>query len=105
MRCADIYLRDRRAGVLEELDRGVSFTYLTEYLDQPDAEPVALSLPLRREPYAGPHLPTFFDGLLPEGWLLALALDSFGLRPMDRFGILLATGHDTIGAVRVIPSP
>lgn len=99
---ADVYLRERLAGRLEQRDRGYAFWYLPEYLSQGDAEEVALSLPLRDAPYETEHhLPPFFDGLIPEGWMLQLAIREFGVKPTDRFGLLLATAQVPIGAVRV----
>ena len=104
MRSAGVYLRDAHAGRLEELDRGYRFVYRADYLEAPGAEAVALTLPLRAEPYDTPQsLHPFFDGLIPEGWLLQLALGTHGVALRDRFGLLVATGRDTIGAVRILP--
>ena len=106
MRSAAVYLREEHAGTLEELDRGYRFTYLPDYRQRPGAVPIALSLPLAQAPYDTTHnLHPFFDGLIPEGWLLQLALGTHGVDLRDRFGILLATGRDTIGAVRIRPAP
>lgn len=101
-----MYLRDRLAGTLEQRDRGYAFRYLSGYLALEDAEEVALSLPLRTEPYLTEHhLPPFFDGLIPEGWMLQLAVRRFGIGPTDRFALLLATAGSPVGAVRVEPVP
>ena len=43
----------------------------------------------------------FFDGLIPEGWMLNLALDNWKLDYKDRIGLLLTCCGDTIGAVRI----
>ena len=43
----------------------------------------------------------FFDGLIPEGWLLEIAIDKWGLKRNDRMGLLLSVCEDTIGAVGV----
>jgi len=105
MRKASVYLRERRAGILEELDRGYRFSYIPAYVQEEGAEPISLTLPLQLDPYVSePTLHPFFDGLIPEGWLLQLALGVHRLQLRDRFGILLATGADTIGAVRILPS-
>ncbi len=45
----------------------------------------------------------FFDGLIPEGWLLDVAVDNWKLKSTDRMGLLLACCKDCIGAVSVIP--
>ena len=43
----------------------------------------------------------FFDGLIPEGWLLDIAQKNWKLNPRDRMEILLKTCHDCIGAVSI----
>lgn len=45
----------------------------------------------------------FFDGLIPEGWLLDIAERNWKLNPRDRMGLLLACCKDCIGAVSVYP--
>jgi len=39
-----------------------------------DAQPVSLTLPLQAEAFVSPVLFPFFDGLIPEGWLLSRSL-------------------------------
>jgi serine/threonine-protein kinase HipA len=45
----------------------------------------------------------FFDGLIPEGWLLDIAVDHWKVKANDRFELLLTTCRDSIGAVTVEP--
>ncbi|WP_127132842.1 HipA N-terminal domain-containing protein [Pseudoflavitalea rhizosphaerae] len=45
----------------------------------------------------------FFDGLIPEGWLLDIAKDHWKVNRNDRFELLLLTCRDAIGAVSVVP--
>lgn len=101
MRRANIFVQDQLAGSLEEYDRGYRFSYTTEYLSEPEGIAVSLSLPLRSEPYEDKRLFPFFDGLIPEGWLLELAEATWKLNPRDRMGLLLACCNDCIGAVSV----
>jgi serine/threonine-protein kinase HipA len=61
-----------------------------------------LSLPLQAESYEDKRLFPFFDGLIPEGWLLDLAEKTWKLDPRDRMGLLLACCRDCIGAVSVV---
>ena len=103
MRKAEVLLRDRAVGILEELERGYRFTYRADYLENPKAEPVSLSLPLRREPFEDKRLFPFFDGLMPEGWLLQIAEATWKIDPRDRMGLLLACCRDCIGAAGVVP--
>ena len=103
MRKASIFMHDRFAGTLEERDNGYSFSYCSGYLEQESAEAISLSLPLRAEPYEDKRLFPFFDGLVPEGWLLDIAEQTWKIGPRDRMGLLLACCRDCIGAVSVVP--
>jgi serine/threonine-protein kinase HipA len=95
---------DIPAGEIEERPDGVVvFRYLPEYLARPDAEPVSLTLPLSPEPVEAIGLHPFFDGLVPEGWLLDIATRNWKLDPRDRVGLLLNLCSECIGAVRVLP--
>ncbi len=60
------------AGIIEETDTGYRFTYDPEYLTLPDARPISLTLPLSASPFESRTFFPFFDGLIPEGWLLDL---------------------------------
>jgi serine/threonine-protein kinase HipA len=102
MRKLQVYYQDRLAGLLEETDEGYRFTYLAEWLEE-GRSPVSLTLPLRKEPWESRTLFAFFDGLIPEGWLLDLGTRNWKLDPKDRFGLLRAFCRDTIGAVGVAP--
>ena len=103
MRRAGIQLNGRTVGVLEERDNGYVFAYLPAYLALPDACAVSLSLPLQAEPFEDKRLFPFFDGLIPEGWLLDIAEQTWKLESRDRMGLLLACCRDCIGAVGVDP--
>lgn len=45
----------------------------------------------------------FFDGLIPEGWLLVIAQKTWKVDPRDRMGLLLTVCKDPIGAAHVEP--
>jgi serine/threonine-protein kinase HipA len=101
-RCGQVYVRDQYAGMIEERESGYRFTYAAEYLSGTNSEPVSLTLPLRAEPYASNILFPFFDGLIPEGWLLDVTVKTWKLSPRDRMGLLLTVCKDCIGAVSVV---
>ena len=103
MRQADVFLQDCLVGRLEEREDRYRFTYHADYLSDPKALPVSLSLPLRSNPYEDKRLFPFFDGLIPEGWLLQIAETTWKLDPRDRMGLLLACCRDCIGAAGVMP--
>lgn len=100
---AQIYYQTRLAGILTESDAGYDFVYDKTYLETPGAKPVSLTLPMHTHKYHSNTLFAFFDGLIPEGWLLDIAKDHWKVSANDRFELLLLTCRDTIGAVSVIP--
>ena len=100
-RTAQIFVRDKLAGLLRETDEGYSFAYDTNYLSSDNTSPVSLTLPLTDKPYDSKTLFAFFDGLIPEGWLLDVVVHNWKLNEKDRFGILLAACKDPIGNVPV----
>lgn len=90
------------AGLLTETEDGFSFTYTEAYLNNTASEAVSLTLPLQKESYYSKVMFPFFDGLIPEGWLLDIAAKNWKLNARDRMGLLLACCKDCIGAVSVI---
>jgi serine/threonine-protein kinase HipA len=102
MKKAKIYYKNLLAGNLVEDEHGFTFTYDTNYLQCPESHPVSLTLPLRAEPYKSDMLFPFFDGLIPEGWLLNIAQEHWKIDPRDRMALLVACCKDCIGAVSVI---
>ena len=95
--------KGKAAGILEETDEGYEFRYDKDDLADAAAAPVSLTLPLSEKPYKSPVLFPFFDGLIPEGWLLDVALRNTDISELDRFSLLLLCCKDCIGAVSVIP--
>ena len=103
MKTALIQYKGKAAGILRETDEGYEFQYNGEYLGDTASMPVSLTLPLNDKPYKSPVLFPFFDGLIPEGWLLDVALRNTDISELDRFSLLLLCCNDCIGAVSVIP--
>jgi|SRR5665213_913483 len=103
MRKAEIKMHDNIAGWLTQDEVGYHFEYDTKYLEREEPEPVSLTLPLEKSPFTSNILFPFFDGLIPEGWLLDIAEKNWKLNPRDRMGLLLACCKDCIGAVSVQP--
>lgn len=102
-RKAKIFFKGQLAGYLEERDDGYSFSYLKEYMETPNAHPISLTMPLSEKGYFSNVLFPFFDGLIPEGWLLSFGVEHWRLNIHDRFELLLNLCRDTIGAVAVYP--
>ncbi len=105
MRKAKILFLEIPAGILSEDDDGYHFKYFPEYLTSKDCRAVSLTLPLQKEAFHSRVLFPFFDGLIPEGWLLKIAENNWKLNERDRMGLLLSCCHDCIGAVSVRNEP
>ncbi len=102
MRQGEIWVNKDLAGILTEDEEGYHFAYSQAYLGKEDATPVSLTLPLQEEAFHADFLFPFFDGLIPEGWLLDIAKKNWKLNPRDRMGLLLATCKDCIGNISVL---
>ncbi len=103
MRKAEVKIQDTTAGWLTQDEDGYHFEYDVEYLTLPEAVAVSLTLPLQKNPFKSNVLFPFFDGLIPEGWLLDIAEKNWKLNPRDRMGLLMTCCKDCIGAVSIHP--
>lgn len=103
MRQAKIYRKDIFAGILAEEGGEYRFCYDETYLARENAQPVSLTLPLQTEAFVSPVLFPFFDGLIPEGWLLDVALRNTDISILDRMSLLLLCCKECIGSVGVVP--
>lgn len=101
MKRANIYFKGRLAGILCETDSGYMFRYNKEYLEQENPQAVSKTLPLSDKEYYSNILFPFFDGLIPEGWLLDVAIRNTNISILDRMSLLLLCCKDCIGAVSV----
>jgi serine/threonine-protein kinase HipA len=100
---AEIKIHNTTAGWLSQDENGYHFVYDPAYLVINNPEPVSLTLPVQKAPFTSKVLFPFFDGLIPEGWLLDIAEKNWKLNPRDRMGLLLSCCKDCIGAVSVHP--
>ncbi|WP_353332306.1 HipA N-terminal domain-containing protein [Bacteroides sedimenti] len=104
MKQADVFLHDKLAGRLTEDESGFTFEYDEDYLQSDASEAVSLTLPISGKPYKSMVLFPFFDGLIPEGWLLNIAERNWKIDSRDRMSLLLACCKDCIGAVSIVPT-
>lgn len=73
MRHGKVFIEETFAGIISETAGGVTFEYDKAYLESEDALAISLTLPLHQEAFESKTLFSFFDGLIPEGWLLNIA--------------------------------
>lgn len=106
MRSAKIYYKEVLAGRLTETNEGeYVFEYDDQYIKNHPGEFITFTMPVSNKPYIEKRLFPFFEGLIPEGWLLDIASKNWKINPNDRMGLLLACCQNCIGAVSVIPIP
>ena len=104
MRSANILYDTTLAGRLVETNDGeYKFTYDEKYVQNSPNQFITFTMPVKSEPYTSNRLFPFFEGLIPEGWLLNIASKNWKINPNDRMGLLLACCQNCIGAVSVQP--
>ncbi|MCH5719208.1 HipA N-terminal domain-containing protein [Niabella hibiscisoli] len=102
MRRAIVKYGDIDAGILEETDEGIyMFTYNEDYVRKYPKQFITFQMPVNKFTYQSKKLFAFFDGLIPEGWLLNITSETWRIKTNDRMGLLLAVGKNCIGAVSV----
>jgi len=97
MRKAEVKVHDVVAGYLVEDDAGFHFQYLPGYSGQP----ISKTLPVSGKAYHSRQLFPFFDGLIPEGWMLEIVEKNWKLNTHDRMALLLLCCKECIGAVSI----
>jgi len=104
LRTAEIFYHDVLAGILTETDEGhFIFKYDEQYVNDYPDQFLTFAFPVTKYPYHEKHLFSFFEGLIPEGWLLDIAKTHYKINPNDRMALLLACCQNCIGAVSVKP--
>lgn len=98
MRKAVVFVHNKRAGIFsEENSKSYFFTYDDNYL----GEAVSLTMPIHQKRYLFSHFPPFFEGLLPEGFMLEGLLNTTKIDKNDYMSQLIAIGNNLVGAVTV----
>lgn len=104
MRQAKIFYKDVLAGILTETNDGeYTFKYDGDYINDYPDQFISFNLKVSDAIYKDNRLFPFFEGLIPEGWLLEIASNNWKINQNDRMGLLLACCQDCIGAVSVKP--
>lgn len=104
MRQAEIFYKNELAGILTETDDGdYTYQYDKRYIQEHPEQFIAFSMPVTEKVYRDKRLFAFFEGLIPEGWLLDIASKNWKINQNDRMGLLLACCSNCIGAVSVKP--
>lgn len=103
MRQAEIFFKEKKAGLLTQKDDG-SFIYQYDnlWLLDKSSPPISLTFPKTKQEYKSNYLFPFFYNMLPEGTNKEVVCKHLRIDRDDYFGLLLITAkYDTIGAVTV----
>ncbi len=101
MKRVEVKMQDQTAGYLVQNEEGYLFEYDNNYLKSANPIAISLTMPIKATPYFSTTLFPFFDGLIPEGWLLDIAEKNWKLNSSDRMSLLIACCEDCIGAISI----
>lgn len=102
MRKGIVYIDELVCGyIVQNDDNYFIFEYTDEWINDEKSKSVSLTLPKTKKRYESNILFPFFDGLIPEGYLLEVAIKKFNIHPNDRMALLLKTCANPIGNVSV----
>jgi serine/threonine-protein kinase HipA len=104
MRQGKVFYNELLAGIITETNEGeYVFQYDERYVTEYPKDFITFTMPVTGKPYTSNRLFPFFEGLIPEGWLLDIASKNWKINSNDRMGLLLACCQNCIGAVSVVP--
>ncbi|MEI6242102.1 MAG: HipA N-terminal domain-containing protein [Chlamydiota bacterium] len=99
MRKAKVFVNGVLAGELQEITRGHHYRFI--YLEGYKGSSVSLEMPIIKQVYAFDRFPPFFEGLLPEGFMLEALLKQSKIDRNDLMSQIIAVGHDLVGNVTI----
>jgi serine/threonine-protein kinase HipA len=99
-----VFLSGSHVGTLRRAPSGaVSFQYSAGWLNDPQAIPVSLSLPLRESRYSGEPVNAVFDNLLPDSEdIRRRVAERVGAGGTDAYSLLSSIGRDCVGALQFL---
>ena len=102
MKIGYVYFDEMLAGkIIQDDNNEFIFEYDDNYYIDKNCKAISLTLPKDKKRYTSNILFPFFDGLIPEGYLLEVALKKFNISINDRMSLLLKTCKNPIGIVSV----
>lgn len=99
MKRAKVFADGILAGYLIEWEKNhrYEFAYLESYC----GPSISLTMPLTQKVYFFDRFPPFFDGVLPEGFMLDALLKKAKINRDDRFEQLVRVGKELVGNITV----
>lgn len=88
--------------MLAQIEGRLSFIYTNEWLNNPAAIPLSISLPLQVQAFGDQAARPFFAGLLPEGEQRKMIARTLQVSRQNDFALLDAIGGECAGAVTLL---
>jgi len=101
----NVLMNGYHVGIFSKTSQGThSFTYTKEWLKNPNARPISLSIPLGQSSYVGDEVYNYFDNLLPDNHQVRERIVTrHQAKSTQPFDLLSTIGQDSIGALQLIP--
>lgn len=99
----DVYLNQDLAGVLEESQGKLSFTYQQAWLESEQFIPLSVTMRPQPEPFPDEIARPFFENLLPEGEIRGAIAKLKQVSERNTFGLLGEIGGDCAGSISLSP--
>jgi serine/threonine-protein kinase HipA len=99
MKRAKVFVDGVLAGCLFEKEKNKSYEFA--YLEGYRGSAISLTMPISQKTYHFDCFPPFFDGFLPEGFMLDALLRKAKLDKNDRFEQLMRVGGELVGNITV----
>jgi len=100
-----VYYHGESIGTLN-INKGhrYTFSYSEEWLQNENAIPISISLPLNPGEFDEDKSMSFFSNLLPESTIRTELAKQFRLSEKDSYGLLEIIGGECAGAISILPS-
>ena len=99
MKKAKVFVDGILAGFLIEKEKNKNYEFV--YLEEYGGPSISLTMPTSQKSYQFDLFPPFFDGFLPEGFMLDALLRKTKLDKNDRFEQLMKVGGELVGNITV----
>lgn len=99
MKKAKVFVDGLFAGELQEIEKGRYYRFI--YVDNYTGAAVSLTMPTTKSTYEYDRFPPFFEGVLPEGFMLKWLLRLAKIDRDDYMTQLIQVGGDLVGNVTV----
>lgn len=98
----EVFGKQIRIGKIEgNTSEDARFSYDKEYISGIGSKAISISLPIQEDEFSPERTRTFFDGLLPEGFMRTSIAGNMHFDENDYLSILYNLGKECIGAIRV----